>query len=45
MPTWQEWTAEQAAGGKVVGVDPTVITAPEARKLGEKIKKVCFDLF
>ncbi|KAF2231895.1 putative Xaa-pro aminopeptidase P [Viridothelium virens] len=39
VPTWQEWTAEQSEGGKRVGVDPTVITAPEARKLTEKIKK------
>ncbi|MCJ1318355.1 hypothetical protein MMC15_003683 [Xylographa vitiligo] len=39
VPTWQEWTAEQSEGGKVVGVDSTVITAPDARKLAEKIKK------
>lgn len=39
VPTWQEWTTEQAEGGKVVGVDPTVITASEARKLGETLKK------
>ncbi|KAL9008179.1 MAG: hypothetical protein Q9173_006665 [Seirophora scorigena] len=39
VPTWQEWTAEQSEGHKNVGVDPTVITAPEARKLTEKIKK------
>ncbi|PBP17058.1 metallopeptidase family M24 [Diplocarpon rosae] len=39
VPTWQEWSAEQSEGGKVVGVDPRVITAPEARKLAEKIKK------
>jgi len=39
VPTWQEWSAEQSEGGKVVGVDPTIITAPDARKLSEKIKK------
>lgn len=39
VPTWQEWSADQSEGGKVVGVDPTVISAPEARKLAEKIKK------
>ncbi|KAL8764202.1 MAG: hypothetical protein Q9184_000171 [Pyrenodesmia sp. 2 TL-2023] len=39
VPTWQDWTAEQSEGNKTVGVDPTVITAPEARKLNEKIKK------
>ncbi|KAI9760184.1 MAG: hypothetical protein M4579_001799 [Chaenotheca gracillima] len=39
VPTWQDWTAEQSEGGKRVGVDPAVITAPDARKLSEKIKK------
>ena len=39
VPTWQEWTVEQAEGGKTVGVDPTTITASEARKLAEKIKR------
>ena len=39
MPTIQEWTADQAEGGKVVGVDPSVVTAADARKLAEKIKK------
>lgn len=39
VPTWQEWTIDQAERGKTVGVDPAVITAPQARKLSEKIKK------
>ncbi|KAI1338074.1 putative Xaa-pro aminopeptidase P [Xylariaceae sp. FL0016] len=39
VPTWQEWSAEQAEGGKVVGVDPTLLTAGAAKKLAEKIKK------
>jgi Xaa-Pro aminopeptidase len=39
VPTWQEWSAEQSEGGKIVGVDPTIISAPDARKLAEKIKK------
>ena len=39
VPTWQEWAAEQSDGGYAVGVDPTLIAAPEARKLQEKIKK------
>lgn len=39
MPTWQEWTIEQSEDGKTVGVDPTTITAPEGKKLTEKIKK------
>ncbi|KAI9729994.1 MAG: hypothetical protein M1834_006192 [Cirrosporium novae-zelandiae] len=38
VPTWQEWAAEQAEGGKTVGVDPTVITASDARKLAKTIK-------
>ncbi|KAK8221205.1 putative Xaa-Pro aminopeptidase P [Phyllosticta capitalensis] len=39
VPTWQEWTAEQSEGGKAVGVDPTVITSPDARKLKDRISK------
>lgn len=44
MPTWQEWTVDEAAAGDnkpslTVGVDPTTITAPEGRKLREKIRK------
>ncbi len=39
VPTWQEWTVEQAEEGKTVGLDPTTITAPEAKKLADKIKK------
>lgn len=39
VPTWQEWAAEQAQDDKIVGVDPTIISAPDARKLSEKIKK------
>ena len=27
VPTWQEWSAEQSQGAKIVGVDPTTITA------------------
>ena len=32
-------TADQSEGGKTVGVDPTVMTAEQARKLSEKITK------
>ncbi|OTB17679.1 hypothetical protein K445DRAFT_20150 [Daldinia sp. EC12] len=39
VPTWQEWSAEQAADGKVVAVDPTLLTSGAAKKLSEKIKK------
>ncbi|KAJ5759817.1 hypothetical protein N7520_006973 [Penicillium odoratum] len=39
VPTWQEWTKEQALGGKAVGVDPSLITAASARKLAESLEK------
>lgn len=39
VPTWQEWTADQAEGGKTVGVDATVLTASDAKKLAERVKK------
>ncbi|KAF5855537.1 hypothetical protein ETB97_009010 [Aspergillus alliaceus] len=39
FPTWQEWTTEQAEGGKVVGVDPALITASGARSLSETLRK------
>lgn len=39
VPTWQEWAVEQASGGKVVAVDPTLLTSSAAKKLSEKIKK------
>jgi Xaa-Pro aminopeptidase len=39
VPTIQDWTADQVAGGKIVGVDPSVVTAADARKLADKIKK------
>ncbi|EEQ28899.1 aminopeptidase P [Microsporum canis CBS 113480] len=38
VPTWEEWTAEQAENGKVVGVDPSLITAADARKLSQTLK-------
>ena len=27
VPTWQEWVADISQEGKIVGVDPAVITA------------------
>ncbi|KAJ6002057.1 hypothetical protein N7499_002078 [Penicillium canescens] len=39
VPTWQEWTTEEAQGGKAVGVDPSLITAAGARKLAETLEK------
>ncbi|KAJ2970253.1 hypothetical protein NUW58_g9752 [Xylaria curta] len=38
VPTWQEWSAEQAEGGKTVAVDPTLLTSSTAKKLSEKIQ-------
>ncbi|CAG8931799.1 unnamed protein product [Penicillium salamii] len=39
VPTWQEWSLEEAQGGKAVGVDPSLITASGARKLAETLEK------
>lgn len=39
VPTWQEWSAEQAEGGKTVAVDPTLLTSGTAKKLSEKFQK------
>ncbi|SPQ22717.1 bc1f0ce7-2f29-46ac-836b-763ee931995f [Thermothielavioides terrestris] len=39
VPTWQEWTAEEATGGKTVGVDPALIASSVAEKLDESVKK------
>lgn len=39
VPTWQDWSAEESAGGKVVGVDPTLLTSSTAEKLVQNIKK------
>ncbi|RDA82730.1 hypothetical protein CP532_2663 [Ophiocordyceps camponoti-leonardi (nom. inval.)] len=39
VPTWQEWVADQSAGGKVVAVDPELITGLIAKKLSEQIRK------
>ncbi|KAL1839947.1 hypothetical protein VTJ49DRAFT_991 [Mycothermus thermophilus] len=39
VPTWQEWAAEEAAGGKVVGVDPSLIPSSVAEKLDESVQK------
>lgn len=39
VPTWQEWCAEQCAGGKVAGVDPHLLSNAAACKLAERIQK------
>ncbi|KKA29491.1 hypothetical protein TD95_001600 [Thielaviopsis punctulata] len=39
VPTWQEWIAEESAGGKVVAVDPTLLPPAIAQKLNQSIKK------
>ena len=38
-PTWQEWSAEQSAGGKNVAVDASLLASSAAKKLLEKIHK------
>ena len=40
VPTWQEWVAELAQDGKVIGVDPAVITVDGARELKKKLKSM-----
>jgi Xaa-Pro aminopeptidase len=39
VPTWQEWTADESASGKTVGVDPSLISSSTADKLDKKIKQ------
>lgn len=39
VPTWQDWSADESAGGKIVGVDPTLLTSSTAEKLVQNIKK------
>lgn len=39
VPTWQEWSAAEAAGGKTVAVDPRLISASGAQKLAEKVQR------
>ncbi|KJZ78894.1 Putative Xaa-Pro aminopeptidase P [Hirsutella minnesotensis 3608] len=39
VPTWQEWAAEQSAGGKIVAVDPKLLPGHAAKKLAEQIRK------
>lgn len=38
VPTWQGWTVNHVAGGKTVGVDPSVLSSSQARDLSDKIK-------
>ncbi|KAI5457921.1 putative Xaa-Pro aminopeptidase P [Mariannaea sp. PMI_226] len=39
VPTWQEWSAEQSAGGKKVAVDARLISGSTAKSLLGKIHK------
>ena len=42
VPTWKEWALDQAKDGKNVGVDPTLITQDDAKKLqNEMTEKGC----
>ncbi|KAI5292810.1 hypothetical protein KEM52_006045, partial [Ascosphaera acerosa] len=38
VPSWAEWAADAAQGGKAVGVDPALITATTARRLLDKLR-------
>ncbi|KAK4639458.1 hypothetical protein QC761_708470 [Podospora bellae-mahoneyi] len=38
VPTWQEWATQEAEGGKLIGVDPQLISSAIAEKLDEDIK-------
>lgn len=38
-PSWQDWAAEQSAGGRNVAVDSSLIPASAAKKLIDKIQK------
>lgn len=39
VPTWQEWSAEQSAGGKNVGIDATLLPAASVQGLAGKIRQ------
>ncbi|KAF3915619.1 hypothetical protein ABW21_db0208316 [Orbilia brochopaga] len=39
VPSWGDWVAEQAAGGKRVGVDASLVTFASAKSLEKKIQK------
>ena len=39
VPTWQDWAADESAGGKTVAVDPSLIPSSIAEKLDEASKK------
>ncbi|KAH6671634.1 metallopeptidase family M24 [Plectosphaerella plurivora] len=39
VPTWQDWSVEQASGGKSVAVDPELLAGSAAKRLDSKIKK------
>ncbi|KAI5306705.1 hypothetical protein KEM56_007514 [Ascosphaera pollenicola] len=38
VPSWDDWTADEARDGRIVGIDPTLITADGARKLQDKVR-------
>jgi Xaa-Pro aminopeptidase len=39
VPSWQEWAAEQAQGGKTVAVDPELVTRDDANELQALIEE------
>ncbi|CAG8533718.1 4119_t:CDS:10 [Cetraspora pellucida] len=40
VPTWQEYLVQNLQKGSKIGIDPTLITAPDARTLSESLEKV-----
>ncbi|KAF0459956.1 Creatinase/aminopeptidase [Gigaspora margarita] len=40
VPTWQEYLVQNLQKGSKIGIDPTLITAPDARSLSESLEKV-----
>ncbi|ORX77197.1 putative Xaa-Pro aminopeptidase P [Basidiobolus meristosporus CBS 931.73] len=40
VPTWQEYVVKNLPAGSRVGIDPKLLTAPEARKLRDELQSV-----
>ncbi|CAG8638818.1 11095_t:CDS:2 [Ambispora leptoticha] len=40
VPTWQEYLVQNFTNGSRIGIDPTLITFPDARSLSESLEKV-----
>ncbi|CAG8516624.1 9250_t:CDS:10 [Racocetra fulgida] len=40
VPTWQEYLVQNLQKGSKIGIDPTLITSPDARTLSESLEKI-----